>query len=197
MLKVPLERMDEAKQKPKGKKRRMLLWSLLILLIIGLVIPESPIIPVKNGSSNDWNHQAFWYEPWGTSGVHKGIDIFAQKGTNLLSSTKGVVLYTGELKLGGKVIIVLGPKWRVHYYAHLDQIETRALSFVGAAKKIGTVGDSGNAVGKQPHVHYSIVTLLPYFWRVDFDSQGWKKMFYLNPHQQLMQSAGDWSSDDS
>jgi ABC-type polysaccharide/polyol phosphate export permease len=30
-------------------------------------------------------------------------------------------------------------------------------------------------------LHYSIVTIFPYVWRIDSDRQGWKKMFYLNP----------------
>jgi peptidoglycan LD-endopeptidase LytH len=32
-----------------------------------------------------------------------------------------------------------------------------------------------------PHLHYSIETIFPYFWRADDDVLGWKKMFYLNP----------------
>lgn len=40
---------------------------------------------------------------------------------------------------------------------------------------------TGNAKGKPPHLHYSIITLFPYLWRVDRSEQGWKKMFYLNP----------------
>lgn len=53
--------------------------ALVLLLISGYLVPESPIIPVKGASSKDWNSQTFWYEPWGASGVHKGIDIFAKK----------------------------------------------------------------------------------------------------------------------
>jgi len=46
---------------------------------------------------------------------------------------------------------------------------------------IGTVGATGNAKGKSPHLHYSMTTIVPYPWRIDFAKQGWKKMFYLNP----------------
>ena len=47
--------------------------------------------------------------------------------------------------------------------------------------KIGTLGATGNAVGKPPHLHYSIVTWLPHFWRIDNEPQGYRKMFFLNP----------------
>ena len=84
------------------------------------------------------------------------------------------------MKMGGKVILVLGPKWRMHYYAHLQDI-TASLGWVKRQQQIGTVGDSGNAKGKPPHLHYTIAILIPYFWRIDSSPQGWKKMFYLNP----------------
>jgi murein DD-endopeptidase MepM/ murein hydrolase activator NlpD len=49
------------------------------------------------------------------------------------------------------------------------------------SEALGIVGTTGNAKGKPPHLHYAIVTLIPYPWRIDSKPQGWKKMFYLNP----------------
>ncbi len=138
-------------------------------------------MPVKGASKSDYNSESFWYFPWGKSVTHKGVDIFAKKGTEINSSTYGFVLYAGEISLGGKFALILGPKWRLHYYAHLNELETSSLNFVNKKTVIGTVGTSGNALGKAPHLHYSILTMIPYVWKVDSDRQGWKKMFYLNP----------------
>ena len=88
---------------------------------------------------------------------------------------------TGQLKFGGNIVLILGPKWRIHYYAHLQEIQTKPFQWVECGEQIGTVGTTGNAVGKPPHLHYAMATLLPYVWRIDKAPQGWKKMFYLNP----------------
>lgn len=145
------------------------------------MIPQNLKIPVKGATKSDYNSKSFWYYPWGKSVTHKGVDVFAKKGTEITSSTSGLVLYSGEISMGGKFVLVLGPKWRLHYYAHLNELKTSSFSFVNKKSTIGTVGTSGNAVGKSPHLHYSILTIIPYVWRIDLDKQGWKKMFYLNP----------------
>jgi murein DD-endopeptidase MepM/ murein hydrolase activator NlpD len=144
-------------------------------------------MPVTGATSADYNHASFWYHPWGASGVHKGVDIFAGKGTAIHPATSGIVLYTGQFKMGGNVVGILGPKWRVHYYAHLDEVKTRNFSVVGPDDTIGTVGTSGNAAGKPPHLHYAIVTLFPYFWKADDAPQGYRKMFYLDPVAKLQE----------
>lgn len=160
--------------------KRKIILGLISLLVIGILIPESFSIPVKDASKSDFNQNSYWYHPWGKSGTHKGVDIFAKKGTDVVASTSGIILFAGEIEMGGKVIVILGPKWRIHYYAHLDSLEATP-GLISGDDKIGTVGDSGNASGKQPHLHYSIITLLPYLWQIDKAPQGWKKMFYLNP----------------
>ncbi|MGH8516720.1 MAG: M23 family metallopeptidase [Panacagrimonas sp.] len=152
------------------------------LLALSLAVPQAgTVIPVQSATSRDWNPQSFWFEPWGRSGVHKGIDIFAPKGRPVRSATPGVVVFTGHLRLGGNTVAVLGPRLRLHYYAHLDAVTTRPLRPLVSGSVIGTVGTSGNAAGKPPHLHYAVLTLLPYPWRATTGTQGWKRMFYLDP----------------
>lgn len=163
------------------RKRKKILISLLIILLIGFLIPQNLVMPVKGATKSDYHPESFWYYPWGKSVTHKGVDVFAKKGTAIHSSTSGLVLYSGKIRMGGNIVVVIGPKWRFHYYAHLNQLKASPFSLVTKKSIIGTVGTSGNAAGKSPHLHYSIVTLFPYVWRIDSERQGWKKMFFLNP----------------
>jgi murein DD-endopeptidase MepM/ murein hydrolase activator NlpD len=146
--------------------------SLGLVTIIGVLIPQNLQMPVEGASQNDYNKDAFWYYPWGKSITHKGVDIFASKGTLINSSTSGLVVYTGTIDVGGTIVIILGPKWRLHYYAHLDTLKTTRFTFVTKQTVIGTDGNSANAAGKASHLHYAIATLVPYFWRIDNDRQG-------------------------
>ena len=166
-------------------KIKKVVLSVLALFVVGFVVPERIKIPVAGASKNDWNHQSFWFEPWGTSGVHKGIDIFAGIGNSVVSTTDGIVLYQGNIQKCGNVVVVLGPKWSFHYYAHLNTIDASIFGFVWSGQVIGTVGDSGNAKGKPPHLHYSIVRLFPAPWAIDSSTQGYKKAFFINPGSYL------------
>lgn len=160
--------------------------AIAILLGIGFVIPERIVIPVQGASVNDWNATTFWYEPWGSSGVHKGIDIFGAQATPVLSTTHGIVLFSGELARGGKALLVLGPGWRLHYYAHLHSIDTSLFQLVKSGDTIATLGDSGNAKGKPPHLHYSIIRMIPLPWAMDLSTQGYKKAFFIDPGKYLI-----------
>jgi peptidoglycan LD-endopeptidase LytH len=167
------------------KKRKKIIIIFLVIIGLGMLIPQNFKMPVKGATKSDYNLNSFWYYPWGKSVTHKGVDIFAKKGTSINAATSGFILYSGQISLGGNFVLIIGPKWRLHYYAHLDELKTDAFSFVSNDSIIGTVGTSGNALGKSPHLHYSILTLIPYFWKIDSDKQGWKKIFYLNPIEYL------------
>lgn len=162
---------------------KKILLSFLLIILAGFLIPEPKIIPVESATDKDWNKNIFWFYPWGSSIVHKGIDIFGKKGTPVISSTHILILYTGNIKKGGNVILGLGPKWRLHYFAHLEDISVSVGDLKVAGEKIGSLGDTGNALNKPAHLHFSIVTLLPYFWKIDSDIQGAKKAIYLNPDE--------------
>jgi len=163
------------------KMRFKFLIIIAIFLVLPFLLPEPRVIPVLGATSLDWNKETFWYEPWGSSGVHKGVDIFAKKGAHVIAPTHLLILYKGEIKKGGKVVVGLGPKWRRHYFAHLDSINNELGLLAMTKSRIGAVGDSGNALGKQPHLHFSILSLIPMPWLTDDSTQGYKKAFYLNP----------------
>lgn len=151
----------------RWRKRRILGTTLLIVLLIGLLLPQRMMIPVQDATSADWHPKTFWFYPWGTSGTHKGMDIFAKEGTPVLAATGGWVVGNAHLSKGGNTVLILGPKWRFHYYAHLASSEAPLLAVVRRGQVIGRVGTTGNAKGKPPHLHYSMVSLIPMPWRID------------------------------
>jgi peptidoglycan LD-endopeptidase LytH len=165
----------------RNKTKQRLLLAIIGFIIVVYLLPFHCVVPVKNAGTKDWNKDSFWYYPWGKSGVHKGIDIFAKEGTDVLAATGGIIIAAGTIEMGGNFVAVLGPKWRVTYYAHLKEIKAKPLRYVKQGEVIGTVGTTGNAAGKPPHLHFSIVSLVPQFGKMDRSTQGWKKLFYLNP----------------
>lgn len=89
---------------------------------------------------------------------HQGVDIFAARGTPVLSTTRGLVTAVREGGLGGRQVWVLGPARERHYYAHLEDWADGLSSgdVVLPGDRLGSVGDSGNARGTSPHLHYGI-----------------------------------------
>ncbi|MGI8808686.1 MAG: M23 family metallopeptidase [Acidimicrobiales bacterium] len=89
--------------------------------------------------------------------LHEGTDIFADRGTPVRAPFNGVVRFE-DSGLGGKGAYVTLPDGTYYYMAHLDSFAAKLAS--GAAVKqgqvIGYVGDSGNAQGGSPHVHFEI-----------------------------------------
>ncbi|HEY6871983.1 MAG TPA: M23 family metallopeptidase [Geobacteraceae bacterium] len=161
----------------------------LFVIGVGFILPEALIIPVKGATKADWNANSFWFHPWGKSGVHKGIDIFAKEGTPVIATCTGLVVSVESNCNGGNVVSILGSKWRIHYYAHLKTIKVTTGELVKQGAEIGTVGTTGNAAGKPPHLHYAIITQIPYVWEYRPDKYGFERMFFLNPNDKLPHKA--------
>ncbi|MGZ8288052.1 MAG: M23 family metallopeptidase [Telluria sp.] len=98
-----------------------------------------------------------WHAARGARRKHEGIDIFAKRGTQVRSATEGIVLRVGANRLGGQVVWVLGPGGQRHYYAHLDRFGFAAPGDrIEAGALLGYVGNTGNAAGTPPHLHYGV-----------------------------------------
>ena len=101
-----------------------------------------------------------WAAPRGTGRRHEGQDIFAPKGTPILSATNGYIYKIGENNLGGQTVSVISSGGRVYYYAHLDSY-ARGIEVgdrVTTRTVLGYVGTTGNAQGTPPHLHFGIYT---------------------------------------
>jgi peptidoglycan LD-endopeptidase LytH len=88
---------------------------------------------------------------------HGGIDIFAPRGAPVVAVASGRVTQARSTPVGGNVVWVADPGGELsYYYAHLDRIDAREGAWVAAGDTLGTVGNTGNAVGVRPHLHFGI-----------------------------------------
>ena len=101
-----------------------------------------------------------WHAPRSGGRVHEGQDIFAPKGTKVLSATNGYVYTIGENNLGGQTVSVISSGGRIYYYAHLDEYAPglKVGDPVTTRTVLGFVGTTGNAQGTPPHLHFGVYT---------------------------------------
>ena len=86
---------------------------------------------------------------------HRGVDIFAPKGTPVLAASAGVVSPRVHSNRGGKVVWLTTDRAH-HYYAHLDSQAVRPLQRVQVGDTLGFVGNTGNARTTPPHLHFGV-----------------------------------------
>ena len=91
--------------------------------------------------------------PRGGGRSHQGPATLAPRGTPVVANVSGVVQQHGN-SLGGLAYFLRGDDGNRYYGAHLDSYG--ASGQVSAGTVIGTVGDTGDARGGPPHLHFEI-----------------------------------------
>jgi murein DD-endopeptidase MepM/ murein hydrolase activator NlpD len=89
---------------------------------------------------------------------HEGTDIFAPAGTPVRSATDGFVYRIEGLSRGGNSVTVVGGGGRRYFYTHFSAFasELEEGQFVTPDTVLGYVGNSGNAAGTPPHLHFGV-----------------------------------------
>ena len=102
--------------------------------------------------SNDWMYP----RPGGRS--HQGIDLFAAMGTPVIAVADGSLFNVGWNGLGGWRLWLRDRAGNGFYYAHLSAYAPAAREGARVARGtvIGYAGDSGDARGTSPHLHFEI-----------------------------------------
>ncbi len=86
---------------------------------------------------------------------HKGIDLAAPRGTAVMASHEGKVIYTGKgFKGYGKMIMLESPTGWATLYGHLDKIIVSEGMSIKQGEVIGALGNTGRSSG--PHLHFEI-----------------------------------------
>jgi len=93
-----------------------------------------------------------------SGGWHHGDDIFSSLGTPVLAVAHGVVFSVGWNKLGGWRLWLRDDGGNEFYYAHLSAYSPYAVNgaIVDAGDVLGFVGDTGDARGTPPHLHFEV-----------------------------------------
>lgn len=91
---------------------------------------------------------------------HKGIDLAAPRGSAVMASNDGIIIYTGkDFKGYGKMIMIestnseMGSGYAT-LYGHLDKIVVYEGQKVKQGEVIGALGNTGRSSG--PHLHFEI-----------------------------------------
>ena len=131
---------------------------------------ENMVFPVKHVMSHFYND---WGEIRGNGNrVHEGIDIRAPKGAPVVAIADGKVNTISYSDSSGYYIAIDHENGWLSLYVHLnddvegnDNLGGRETAFakniylgaeVIAGQIIGYLGDSGNAEGTVPHVHFEV-----------------------------------------
>jgi hypothetical protein len=93
--------------------------------------------------------------PSALGSAHQGIDIFADAGAPIVAVDDGTLRFAEDPK-GGHAFYLTAADGAVYYGAHLESYEGTSPRTVQAGEILGYVGQTGNAAGTSPHLHFEV-----------------------------------------
>jgi murein DD-endopeptidase MepM/ murein hydrolase activator NlpD len=91
----------------------------------------------------------------GKAEFHRGVDMAAPEGSDVLAAKAGRVLKTEENDpVFGNTVLLDHGSGKQSFYAHLSKIDVAEGDTVSRGQKIGEVGSTGMSTG--PHLHFEV-----------------------------------------
>lgn len=90
------------------------------------------------------------------NGIHNGVDLGAPGGTSVYPMLPGIVSNVSYTSKGGNNIVITHDNNISTYYAHLGTVTINKGDKVNQNTVLGTIGNSGNASGTMPHLHFEV-----------------------------------------
>ena len=97
-----------------------------------------------------------WGAPRSGGRRHQGTDVFGTRGGNVFAIVDGTVAFTRTGGISGLFLGLQGDDGNLYYYIHLQDFVASAGQRVSAGQLIGHNGDTGNARGTTPHIHFEL-----------------------------------------
>jgi murein DD-endopeptidase MepM/ murein hydrolase activator NlpD len=91
----------------------------------------------------------------GFTPTHKGVDLAAPLGTEIVAAGSGVIKSVYEDKYFGNVMVIDHLNHYLTFYAHLARIFHLQNFFVEKGQTIGLVGNTG--LSTNPHLHFEVI----------------------------------------
>ncbi|KUN02887.1 peptidase [Streptomyces yokosukanensis] len=91
-----------------------------------------------------------------SKGYHTGVDFLVPTGTSVKAAEAGHVVAAGWGGAYGYQVVIRHADGRYTQYGHLSAISVRIGQDVGAGRRIGRSGATGNVTG--PHLHFEVRT---------------------------------------
>ena len=112
--------------------------------------------PAAQGSPLSWPTPGVLISGFGSRqrDEHDGIDLAAPEGTKVSAAEAGTVLFAGEQRGYGNLVLLSHPGDLVTVYAHNRENLVHKGQNVARGETIARVGHSGNATG--PHLHFEV-----------------------------------------
>jgi murein DD-endopeptidase MepM/ murein hydrolase activator NlpD len=115
------------------------------------------------------------------AGQHRGVDLGAPSGSDVLAPAEGVVTFAGTVPTGGKTVSIETPFGYTATLVHLGSIRVGRGTRVTEGAVVGTVGPSGVVDLTEPFVYFGL--------RVTGEDQGYVDPLTFLPVRPVVEAA--------